>query len=63
MVGLKGLPVHDVTFERVQFYGVREGMTIDYAENIIFKACQITPQKENDIKHASGILWDGKPIE
>ena len=62
MTGLKGLPVHDITFENVNFYGVREGMTIDYAKGILFNNCTITPQKENSIKHSSDILWNGKEL-
>ncbi|MBQ8100480.1 MAG: glycoside hydrolase family 28 protein [Paludibacteraceae bacterium] len=62
MTGLKGLPVHDITFENVNFYGVREGMTIDYAKGVLFNNCTITPQKENTIKHSSDILWNGKEL-
>lgn len=63
MVGLKGLPVHDILFERVNFYGVREGMTIDYAEKVTFNACNITPAKENSIKHTKDVNFNGKPLE
>ncbi len=63
MVGLKGLPVHDILFDGVSFYGVREGMTIDYAEKITFQNCIITPQKENEIKHSKNLLWNGSPLE
>ena len=63
MTGLKGLPVHDILFDGVSFYGVREGMTIDYAEKITFQNCVITPQKENEIKHSKNLLWNGSPLE
>ncbi len=62
MTGLKGLPIHDITFENVSFYGVREGMTMDFVENVIFKGCTMTPQKENSIKHAKAVLWNGKDL-
>ncbi|MBR1427377.1 MAG: glycoside hydrolase family 28 protein [Paludibacteraceae bacterium] len=63
VTGMKGLPVHNIRFDAVNFYGVREGMTIDYAEDFIFNNCLITPQKENSIKHSKNLLWNGKPLE
>lgn len=63
MVGLNGLPVHDIRLSNVQFLGVREGMTIDYSENITFTGCLITPAKENTIKHSKNILFNGKALE
>lgn len=63
MVGLKGLPVHDIKFENVNLYGVREGMTIDYAEKITFTGCNITPTKENSVKHTKDVIFNGKPLE
>ncbi len=62
MTGLKGLPVHDLLFENVSFYGVREGMSMDYVENITFKNCTITPQKDNSIKHSKKIIMNGKDL-
>ena len=63
MVGLKGLPVHTILFDGVNWYGTREGMTIEFAEDIQFKNCIMTPQKEHSIKHAKGIIWNGQPLE
>jgi len=63
ITGLKGLPVHDLLFDNVKFYGTREGMTIEYGENIIFKNCLVTPAKENVIKHSKKIIWNGSPLE
>jgi len=63
MHGLKGLPVHDIKFENVQIIGVRsEGMEVDYAENISWTNCSITPQKENSFKHTKSFLFNGKDI-
>ena len=39
ITGLKGTPVHNLLFDDVKFYGTREGMSIDYAEDIVFKNC------------------------
>ena len=63
ITGLKGLPVHDILFDGVSFYGMREGMSIDYAEKLTFQNCIMTPAKENTIKHSKNILWNGKPME
>lgn len=63
ITGLKGTPVHNLLFDDVKFYGTREGMSIDYAEDIVFKNCVITPQKENTIKHSKNIIWNGTPLE
>jgi len=64
MTGMKGgLPVHNILFEDVKCYGVREGMSIEYAEKIIFRNCLTTPQKENTIKHSKEIIWNGVPME
>jgi len=61
--GLKGKPVHDLLFDGISFYGVREGMSIDYAEKLTFKNCTVSPQKENEIKHSKDLIWNGKPLE
>ena len=63
ITGLKGTPVHNLLFDGVSFYGTREGMTIDYAEDIIFQNCTVTPAKENTIKHSKGLIWNGSPLE
>jgi hypothetical protein len=38
-------------------------MSFDYAEDITFQNCIITPQKENEIKHAKNIKFNGNPLE
>lgn len=63
ITGLKGLPVHDILFDGVTWYGTREGMTIDYAEDITFQNCSMTPAKEHTIKHSKNLKWNGKPLE
>lgn len=63
ITGMKGFPVHDLLFDGVNFYGTREGMTIDYAEKLTFKNCTMSPQKENVIKHSKEIVWNGKALE
>ncbi len=63
MTGLKGLPVHDILFDGVNWYGTREGMSIDYAEKITFRNCTMSPQKEHVVKHAKNIVWNGKELE
>lgn len=63
ITGLKGLPVHDILFDGITWYGAREGMSIDYAEKITFQNCTMSPQRENTIKHSSDIKWNGKPLE
>jgi len=61
--GLKGFPIHDVVFEGVNFYGCREGMKMDYVENVTFKNCSISPVKENVIKHTKNVKFNGQPME
>ena len=63
ITGLKGLPVHNLLFDDVKFYSTREGMSIDYAEDIVFQNCLITPQQENTIKHSKNLKWNGNPLE
>jgi hypothetical protein len=63
ITGLKGLPVHDLLFDGVSWYGTREGMEIKYAEKLTFMNCTITPQRENEIKHCKNITWNGNPLE
>ena len=63
ITGLKGKPVHDLLFDGVSFYGVREGMSIDYAEKLTFQNCIMTPAKENSIKHSNDLIWNGAPLE
>ena len=63
ITGLKGLPVHDLLFDNVSFYGVKEGFKMDYAENITFKNCTLTPMKEHTLKHTKNILFNGKDLE
>lgn len=62
MVGLKGLPVHTILFDGVKWYGTREGVTMDFAEDITFRNCVMTPMKEPSIKHARNIIWNNQPI-
>ena len=63
ITGLKGFPVHNLLFDGVSFYGVREGMSIDFAEDLTFQNCVITPNKEHTIKHSKNLIWNGKPME
>jgi hypothetical protein len=63
ITGMKGLPVHDLLFDNVSFYGMREGMSIEYAERLTFKNCVLTPAKENKIKHSSDLRWNEQPLE
>ena len=61
--GMKGLPVHDLLFDGVSWYGTREGMEIKYAEKLTFMNCIMTPQRENKIKHCKNITWNGNRLE
>ena len=61
--GLKGLPVHDLLFDGVSWYGTREGMEIEYAEKLTFQNCLMTPQLTNEIKHCKDLKWNGTPLE
>ena len=63
MEGMKGLPVHNILFDGVNWYATREGMTIDFAEDITFQNCIMTPQKESSLKHTKNINWNGSPME
>ena len=63
ITGLKGLPVHDILFDGVNFYGTREGMSIEYAEKLTFQNCTLTPVKEHTIKHSKDLIWNGSPLE
>jgi polygalacturonase len=63
ITGLKGLPVHDLLFDGVNFYGTREGISLDYAEKLTFQNCVLTPARQNVIKHSKDIIWNGSPLE
>ena len=63
MTGLKGLPVHDILFDGINWYGTREGMSMDYAEKITFLNCTMSPLRTNVIKHSKNLLWNGTPME
>ena len=64
MTGLKGLPIHNIIFDNVNFYGSREGIKMDYVEDVTFNACTLTPAgAENTLKHTKNILFNGKPLE
>ena len=63
ITGIKGFPVHDLLFDGFTCYGVREGMTINYAEKLTFQNSTITPAKTNTIKNSNNLLWNGKPLE
>ena len=63
MTGLKNLPIHDILFDGISWYGTREGMSIDNAEKITFQNCSMSPQKENIIKRSKNIIWNGTPME
>lgn len=62
MHGLKGMPIHDIRFEGVQFIGVGAGFEIEQADNIFFKNCSLSPAKEHSIKKSSRIIWNGKSL-
>ena len=62
MCGLKGMPIHDIRFENVQFIGVGDGFKMEQAENITFKSCTLTPAKEHDLKKVKNIVWNGKQL-
>ena len=61
--GLKGYPIHDIVFDNVNIYGCKEGISMDYVENVTFNACTITPALENVLKHTKNITYNGKPLE
>lgn len=61
--GLKGYPIHDIVFDNVNIYGCKEGISMDYVENVTFNACTITPARENVLKHTKNITYNGKPLE
>ncbi len=63
MTGLKGLPVHDILFDGINWYGAREGMSMDYAEKITFLNCTMSPLRTNVIKHSKNLLWNGVEME
>jgi len=63
MTGLKGLPVHDILFDGINWYGTREGMSMDYAEKITFLNCTMSPLRTNVIKHSKNLLWNGVEME
>ena len=63
MTGLKGLPVHDILFDGINWYGTREGMSMDYAEKITFINCTMSPLRTNVIKHSKNLLWNGVEME
>ncbi len=61
--GLKGMPVHDITFEGITIYGVTDtGVKMKYAENITFENCTFRTRKgyEFDLDDVKNIRFNGK---
>ncbi len=62
ITGMKGMPVHNLMFENVNFYGVKVGIAMDYAEDITFKNCTISPDTKSSLKHTKNIKYNGKEL-
>ena len=61
--GLKGMPVHDITFEGITIYGVTDtGVKMKYAENMTFDNCTFRTRKgyEFDLDDVKNIRFNGK---
>ena len=61
--GLKGFPVHDLTFENVRVYGVtKEPLLLKYCENFRFTNCMYSGGMSNIIKNSRSIVFNGKDL-
>ncbi len=60
--GLKGKPVHDILFDQVTIIGNKNGIKMEWAENIKFTNCQINPKPMpiTDYKKIKNVLYNGK---
>lgn len=61
--GMKGFPVHDLTFDNVLFIGARGGFQMDFAEKLTFINCSVTPTLDNKITHSKDIIYNGAHLE
>ena len=65
LTGMKGLPVHDLTFDNVRFIGVKKnGLNLKFAERLTFTSCTISGGSGNNIdqKTCKDIKWDGSNL-
>ena len=60
--GLKGFPVHNILFDQVTILGNKNGIKLEYAEDINFTNCQINPKPMpiTDYKKIKNIRYNGK---
>jgi len=61
--GLKGFPVHDLTFENVRVYGVnKEPLKLKFCENWRFMNCSYSGGSSNTINNCKSILYNGQDL-
>lgn len=60
--GLKGKPVHNILFDNVMIIGNKNGVKLEYAEDINFVNCQINPKPMpvTEYKKIKNVLYNGK---
>ena len=60
--GLKGKPVHHILFDNVMIIGNKNGVKLEYAEDINFVNCQINPKPMpvTEYKKIKNVLYNGK---
>ena len=60
--GLKGKPVHNILFDNVMIIGNKNGVKLEYAEDINFINCQINPKPMpvTEYKKIKNVLYNGK---
>lgn len=66
ITGLKGLPVHDLTFDNIMILNAKYGLVLKYAKDLTFTNCTIRSKAGNefDIQRSENILYNGKdPME
>ena len=63
--GLKGFPVHNILFDRVTIIGNRNGIKLEFAEDIRFINCQINPKPMpvEDYKKIKNVVYNGETVE
>lgn len=63
--GLKGKPVHDILFDQITIIGNKNGIKMEWAENVKFVNCNINPKPMpvEDYKKIKNVTYNGNIIE
>ena len=63
--GLKGKPVHDILFDQITIIGNKNGIKMEWAENVKFVNCNINPKPMpvEDYKKIKNVTYNGNIVE